>query len=226
MARSTKKLEPRKAVYVFWEGESEEAYSKYLRQHYTKNAGIQTHREKGTFATASAYFRGNQRFKEILEELDELWFFFDTEVDKGQQWKDSMDLLESIRKSRRKNPITIRLLMTSCCVEYWFLLHYNKIAPAMATPADKERLLGELKKIVPNYKKGDQDATNQIAQNYLTAIQNGKWTLERLKGDGMPAVDAGRDEWLFSGTHTFTTVHEALEWLESLTTLNTVNGAE
>ncbi len=218
MARAIKKREPIKAVYVFWEGESEQAYTKFLRQHYLKNAVIQAHHEKGTFATANAYFRGNQRFKENLEELDELWFFFDTEVEKGQQWKKSMALLDGIKKSRKKNPITIRLLMTSCCVEYWFLLHYKKTAPSMATPADKERIMEELKKQVPNYRKGDFEATNRIAQNYLTAMQNGRWTLERLKGDGMPQDGAARDEWLFSGTHTFTTVHEALEWLESLTT--------
>lgn len=226
MARLTKKREPIKAVYVFWEGESEEAYTKFIRQRYLKKAGIQAHREKGTFATASAYFRGNQSFKETVKELDELWFFFDTEVEKGQQWKDSMNLLAEIKKSRRKNPITIRLLMTSCCIEYWFLLHYKKTAPSMATPADKERILEELKKQVPFYKKGDQEATNQIAQNYPTAIQNGKWTLERLKDDGMPDAGAGRDEWLFSGTHTFTTVHEALEWLESLTTLQASGGSQ
>ena len=50
----------------------------------------------------------------------------------------------------------------------------------------------------------------------MTAIENGRWTLERLKDEGLPENEEQRNRWLYKGTHTFTTVHEALEWLLSL----------
>ena len=49
----------------------------------------------------------------------------------------------------------------------------------------------------------------------MTAIENGRWTLERLKDEGLPENEEQRNRWLYKGTHTFTTVHEALEWLLS-----------
>lgn len=127
-----------------------------------------------------------------------------------------MRFLEGILRTRKQNPIKIRLLMTTCCVEYWFLLHYKKQAPALASPADKEKMLKELQKFVPTYQKGNDAATAEIAENYPTAIENGQWTLELLKGDGMPEGDKERDPWLYKGTHTFTTVHEAIEMLVQL----------
>ncbi|MDD2980960.1 MAG: RloB domain-containing protein [Hespellia sp.] len=221
MARKTKNMQTKKTIYVFWEGESEEAYSRYLRRTFSNCAGIQVHREKGTFATARAYYRGNVKFHGDVEELDEIWFFFDTEMEKGNQWEENFKCLKDIIASRkRRNPIRIRLLMTSCCIEYWFLLHYERTAPAMAMPADKERILKSVQVYNPSYEKGDYAAAADIAQRYDTAIENGKWTLERLKADGMPERAGGEnkesDEWLFKGTHTFTTVHEAVEMLLEL----------
>lgn len=216
MPRAVRKLSPKKAIYVFWEGESEEAYMKYIRREFTSKAVLALHREKGLFATAGAFYRGNQRFRSDLPELDEIWFFFDTEIEKGSSWDDNMRFLEGILRARKQNPIKIRLLMTTCCVEYWFLLHYKKQAPSLALPAGKEKMLKELQKFVPAYQKGNDAATATIAENYPTAIENGRWTLERLKDDGMPEEDKERDPWLYKGTHTFTTVHEAIEMLVQL----------
>ena len=213
MARQVNRRPPKKTVYVFWEGESEEAYVKYIRKTFAQRANIISHREKGTFSTAKAYFRGNKSFQNMLPELDEIWFFFDTELEKADQWDNNMECLKNIIKSRKKNPVIIRMLMTSCCVEYWFLLHFEKRAPAMATPADKEKVLQDLRRYVETYEKGDYETTAIIAQQYENAIPNGRWTLERLKDDGLPDDPMERDKWLFAGTHTFTTVHEALEML-------------
>jgi len=224
VARNTKILQPKKAIYVFWEGESEEAYAKFMSRRFLDSASIHGHREKGTFHTAQAYFRGNKRFKDDIKELDEIWFFFDTEVEKGGQWNEYMKCLKRIIASRRKNPVRIRLLMTSCCMEYWLLLHYEKTAPAMATPADKVRLLKVIESRNESYEKGNYIATAKIAEMFPAAIENGRWTLERLVDEGMPERTLDdtkeRDEWLFQGTHTFTTVHEALEMLLSLPKLN------
>lgn len=216
MARTIKHQPTKKAVYVFWEGESEEAYTRYIRKAFEQCASIMPHREKGTFATAKAYYRGNKRFHSILPELDEIWFFFDTEIEKANQWDENMKCLENILEARKKNPVKIRLLMTTGCVEYWFLLHYEKRAPSIITPADKERIEQEIRRYVPAYEKGDYETTAIIARCYEKAISNGRWTLERLKSDGLPDDPTERDKWLFLGEHTFTTVHEALEMLIKL----------
>lgn len=103
MARKTGFLTPRKAIYVFWEGEREEVYTKYLKKFFSNKATIFIHGEKGTFHTA---------------------------------------------------------------------------------------------------------------------LRNGKWVLERAGKDSMPKRSPDNtfesDRWLFKGTHTFTTVHEALEMLINL----------
>lgn len=216
MARVSKNRSVKKTVYVFWEGESEEAYSRYLKNAFDHSAVIRCHRESGTFVTAKACYRNDKKFKSDLEEYDELWFFFDTEIEKGNQWDENMKCLKDIIASRtRRNPIKIRLLMTTGCIEYWFLLHYRKTAPQIVTAADKERVLDEVRKEQPNYKKGDYPSTSAIAEKYMTAIENGRWTLERLKDEGLPESEEQRNRWLYKGTHTFTTVHEALEWLLS-----------
>ena len=220
MARRTKIRQTKRAIYVFWEGESEEAYSKYLKNLFSGKSTIRIHSEKGTFSTAKAFFRGNIRFKNDVSELDEIWFFFDTEVDKGNQWDESMRCLEDIIRSRRSNPIKIRLLMTTGCIEYWLLLHYERVAPTIVTPADKDRIKGRVKNHVPLYEKGDYDSISLIASQYQTAVENGKWSLTRLNQDGMPQRTEENtmesDKWLFKGTHTFSTVHEAIEMLCSL----------
>ena len=216
MARVSKNRSVKKTVYVFWEGESEEAYSRYLKNAFDNRAVIRCHRESGTFVTAKSCYRNDKKFKSDLEEYDELWFFFDTEIEKRNQWDENMKCLKDIIASRtRRNPIKIRLLMTTGCIEYWFLLHYRKTAPQIVTAADKERVLDEVRKEQPNYKKGDYPSTSAIAEKYMTAIENGRWTLERLKDEGLPESEEQRNRWLYKGTHTFTTVHEALEWLLS-----------
>lgn len=215
MARKVQQRQTKKAIYVFWEGESEEAYSKALKNIFSNQAAIKSHREKGTFDTARAYYRGNRAFQNSMPEFDELWFFFDTELSKADQWDKNMKCLKEIIASRRKNPIKIRLLMSTGCVEYWFLLHYERVRPAIATPPEKERVLKEVQKHVPSYEKGDQKSTEEIARNYPAAVENGRWTLECLKREGMPEGEE-RDQWLFQGKHTFTTVHEALEMLMAL----------
>ena len=216
MARKVQQRKVKKAIYVFWEGESEEAYSKSLKRMFADQAVIKPHREKGTFDTARTFYRGNRAFQNDLPEYDELWFFFDTEISKADQWERNMKALKEIIASRRKNPIRIRLLMSTGCVEYWFLLHYERVRPAIASPAEKERMLGKVQGYVPSYFKGDQKATDEIAANYARAVENGRWTLECLKAEGMPENEEQRDKWLFQGKHTFTTVHEAIEMLMAL----------
>lgn len=220
MPRRILKKNPKKAIYVFWEGESEEVYTKCIKETFSKSATIYTHREKGTFSTAKAFYRGNTKFRENLPEYDEIWFFFDTELDKANQWETNWEYLEEVLAAKHPHDFRIRLLMTSGCVEYWFLLHYEKVAPVIISPADKGRVQEQLKTYVPTYQKGDYQSTQMIAEQYEKGIINGRWSLDRLIPDGLPQkrgkVRDPRDHWLYKGEHTFTTVHEAIEYLKKL----------
>ena len=127
-----------------------------MKNTFDRSAVIKCYREPGTFVTAKSCYRNDKKFKINLEEYDEVWFFFDTEIEKENQWDENMKRLKDIIASRpRRNPIKICLLMTTGCIEYWFLLHFRKTAHQIVTSADKERVLEEAKKEQTNYRKGD-----------------------------------------------------------------------
>lgn len=212
MARKIKPL-----VFVFWEGESEQAYSKYLKTAFEDVAVIRFPTNPGLFLEAKNMFKNNPKYRNYAEVTDEIWFFFDTELEKTTHWDRNYKIIKELRKLR-KSQIKVRLLMTTACVEYWMLLHYERTAPAIVSLADKERIKNRVKRHVPLYEKGDYQTTCEIAKNYETAIENGKWTLISLQDDGLPTMEETdeRNCWLFQGSRTFTTVHEAVEFLVKL----------
>lgn len=212
MARKIKPL-----IYVFWEGESEQAYSKYLKKTFEDVAIIKPYSGKGLFSTAVNAFNNSPRYANSKDATDEIWFFFDTEVTNADQWKANHKAINKLRKLR-KTHIKVRLLMTTACFEYWLLLHYERCAPGITSPEDKKRILDKVKSHLPLYRKGDEESTFTIAKQHQTAINNGKWTLEQLVAVDIPTIEDKdeRNAWLFAGQHTFTTVHEAVEYLKEL----------
>jgi hypothetical protein len=213
LARKVKPL-----IYVFWEGESEQAYTKYLKSAFEDVAVIRFPSNSGLFAEAANMFKNNPKYRNTAEVTDEIWFFFDTELEKASHWERNYKIIKNLRKLRKPGRIKIRLLMTTACLEYWMLLHYERTAPAIASPADKERIKERVKRYVPHYEKGNYEATCAIAKHYEKAIDNGKWTLISLVEDGLPTLEDSdeRNCWLYQGTHTFTTVHEAIKFLIEL----------
>lgn len=212
LARKIKPL-----IYVFWEGESEQAYTNYLKSAFEDVAVIRFPSNSGLFSEAINMFKNNPKYRNSAEVTDEIWFYFDTELEKAARWENYYKIIKELRKLRKPR-IKVRLLMTTACMEYWMLLHYERTAPAIASPADKERIKDRVKRHVPLYEKGDYDSTCEIAKNYETAIKNGKWTLISLVNDGLPTLEDtdNRNCWLYQGAHTFTTVHEAIEFLIEL----------
>ena len=71
---------------------------------------------------------------------------------------------------------------------------------------------------MPGYAKGNWDTISKIATLYPEAMKNGKKTLENLRADGLPTLDDTdeRNRWLHQSSRTFTTVQEAIEFLEGL----------
>ena len=61
--------------------------------------------------------------------------------------------------------------MTKGCIEYYFLLHYEKTQPLIVSVKDKEKVLKLLStKYCPGYEKGDKDTTWEIAEHYEIAV--------------------------------------------------------
>lgn len=215
MARSTRTA--KKLIYVFCEGESEQCYTRFLKSHFSEVAVIQPP-IKGLFSDAQNKFEKDHSFRDAIEVIDEIWFFFDVETSDKDKWERNFKIIKKLCNLRKKPKIKVRLLMTTACVEYWFMLHYQNIAPHFSTLADKENMLHKLQQEVPTYQKGDQNSTNEIASHYSTAIKNSSLIFNKLSDEGMPTREDSieRNMWLLRSDCTFSTVQEALLFLESL----------
>ena len=157
-------------IVVFCEGESEQAYTEYLKKRFADVAVIKYPKETGLFERAESRFAKDPQYRDYAEVTDEVWFFFDVETKDVDLWNQRMKIIKKLRKLRKDPNIRVRLLMTTGCVEYWFMLHFKMYAPPLQTVAEKERVISELLEKEPGYKKGDYPSTARIAENYPTAI--------------------------------------------------------
>lgn len=207
------------AIFVFCEGESEMEYASFLKKQFADVVAIQKP-VKGLFEEAASKFEKAPKFRDYASETDEIWFFFDVDTEHGDQakWDSRLRIIKTLRKLRRKPNIKVRLLMTTACIEYWLLLHFQKTQPPIVTVADKEGMLRRLVTKVPHYEKGDHTSIFEIAQKYQVAIENGNWSMEQLKAESSPRdkSEDGINEWLYKNSKTFTNVHEAIVFLEGL----------
>lgn len=216
MAR--KLVNKKKLIFIFCEGESEQAYAEFLKERFYDVASIRYPKSTDPFSMARNKFHKDIRYKETVEVIDEIWFFFDVEESDYGKWTERYAIIQELRKMKRRPNIRVRLLMTTTCVEYWFMLHYQMFAPAISTVPDKERIRHLLETRMSGYKKGDKDTINKIAEHYPIAVQNGSRTLHNLLSEGLPTLEDtdDRNSWLYQSSKTFTTVQEAIVYLESL----------
>lgn len=208
-----KKIKP--LIYLFCEGESEIEYGKCLKERFSDVAVIMKP-VKGLFSEAESKFKKEARYRNKIEVTDEIWFFFDVDHDQAGRWSAIQKVIQTLRKLRKRPNIRVRLLMTTGCVEYWYLLHYEKVRPSIQSQAEKDRVMALLKRHNPAYVKGDTVTTGEIAKSMDAAVRNGTWTLQEV--EGLPTLEDGdrRSQWLYQCGLTFTTVQEAIEYLESL----------
>ncbi len=216
MPRQVKNTKP--LIYVFCEGESEQAYTDFLKKQFEEVAVIKRPKSTGLFHEAESLFKNNPKYKNSVEVTDEIWFFFDVEKEDVGKWKGRLSIINKLRKMRKKPNIRVRLLMTSGCIEYWFMLHYKMYTPPLQTVAEKERVIAELKRKEPTYFKGDPISTCKIAYNYPTAVINSEKTVKNLMGEGLPGLEDTdiRNQWLCTNCKTFSNVFEAIRYLEGL----------
>ena len=210
--------ESKKYIVVFCEGESEQVYMDFLKKEFRDVAVIKRVNTTGLFAEADRIFRNNKKYIDNAEVTDEIWFFFDVETKDADSWDVRMRIIKRLRSLRKKPGIRIRLLMTTGCIEYWLMLHYRLFAPPVLTVPEKEQMLRQVIKEEPTYKKGNYIATARIAQHYPTAVKNAGIVLQNLLKEGMPGLEDTdeRNLWLCKNCRTFSTVQEAVSFLESL----------
>ncbi len=211
--RNTKPL-----IYVFCEGESEQAYTDFLKKKFADVAVIKRPGTTGIFEEAEAKFSKDSKYRDSAEVTDEIWFFFDVEQTDVSKWDARYKIIKNLRKLRKNPNIRIRLLMTTACIEYWLMLHYQYYVPKLESVADKERVLAELIKKEQYYQKGDSASTERIASRYPTAIENAEKTVRNLLSEGMPGLDDTdeRNKWLYTNCKTFSNTFEAIRYLEEL----------
>lgn len=216
MPRLTKP--PKPYIVVFCEGESEQAYTAFLKKEFREVASIKCSRHTGLFEEADSKYKKDPSYRDYADVTDEIWFFFDVETKDISSWDARMKIIKRLRSLRKKEGIKVRLLMTTGCIEYWFVLHYEMYTPPIQTVAEKERVLTKLLMKEPHYKKGDEAITAKIGQNYPTAVQNAKQTVSNLLQQGLPCLEDTdeRNRWLCQKCMTFSNVYEAIDYLSSL----------
>lgn len=216
MARKLKKSKV--SICVFCEGESEQAYTDFLKSKFQDVAVFKRPSSTGLFDEADNRFKKDPKYRDYADVIDEIWFFFDVEEKDIDNWGKRLEIIKRLRRLRKKPQIRVRLLMTAGCIEYWLMLHYRLFAPPVLTVPEKEQMLRQVIKEEPTYKKGNYAATARIAQHYPTAVKNAGIILQNLLKEGMPGLEDTdeRNLWLCKNCRTFSTVQEAISFLESL----------
>ncbi|MCI6090394.1 MAG: RloB family protein [Solobacterium sp.] len=180
---------------------------------FHNNAILNIHNKTGLFMTADKAFNERGAYFNDVFDVDEIWIVFDTEKELHPCLNDNWEITKSLRK--RCKYADVKLFMTKGCIEYFFLLHYKKARPLIATPQDKMKLLTQLasKEYCSGYKKGDKFTTWKIAENYKTAIENGNWSLKQISNEtaGLNSDEVLRK--LYFTDSTFTNTHQAVEHL-------------
>lgn len=216
MARKLKKSKV--SICVFCEGESEQAYTDFLKSKFQDVAVFKRPSSTGLFEEADNRFKKDPKYRDYSDVFDEIWFFFDVEEKDVDNLSKRLEIIKRLRRLRKKPQIRVRLLMTTGCIEYWLMLHYRLFAPPVLTVPEKEQMLRQVIKEEPTYKKGNYIATARIAQHYPKAVKNAGIVLQNLLKEGMPGLEDTdeRNLWLCKNCRTFSTVQEAISFLESL----------
>ena len=156
-------------------------------------------------------------YRDYKEVINEIWFFFDVETKDIDKVNERYQIIKRLRKFGRNKNTRVRLLMTTGCIEYWFMLHRRYYTPSLQTTAEKEKVISDLKLEEPLYKKGNREITAKIAKDYPIAVKYAKKTLARLLDEGMPCLEDTdiRNQWLLRKCMTFSNVFEAIEFLEN-----------
>lgn len=146
--------------FIFCEGESEEAYIKYLRSTYRLPIEIDT-KVAGNRITDK--YISNYKKQKTIHPKDKTFLMYDCDVDA---------VIQKIQ--RIKN---VRLLCSNPCFEFWYLLHCHKQAASLTS----DNCISKLRVYIKHYKRGilDDKLKSKIIENQNKAISRAK-TLEEF----------------------------------------------
>ena len=153
----SKKIRPK--YWVFCEGQSEDAYVSFLRSKYrsptvivSKVAGCQI---KESYISKCKKEQGGGHPK------DKTFLFYDG---------DRQDVLNNLAKINHTS-----MLITTPCIEYWFLLHYRECTNIMTSDV----CANKLKEVNLEYKKGKINKLlyESLDNNIEKACERAKKTL-------------------------------------------------
>lgn len=211
----------RRYVFAYYEGEgSEKAYLDFIRTRFRDVVIVA--KKKGFFPeTDNDLDKVGSELNKKWDNLDEIWFFFD--IDPGtlmdgtqSSWKKFQSVINKIHS--RSSKIKIRILMTTGCIEYWFLLHFEQTQPVMDGLPFKERMLNQLRKYVPQYTKSGAEVIQKFADSKMEdAIINGQRVMRSVERN-IKLTKTNRDRQLYISGATFSNVYETLEVLKTLQT--------
>lgn len=103
MSRQFRKKKP--LIFVFCEGESEQAYTQFLKEQFEDAAVIRYPRHPGLFSFALDKFSKDARYRNNAEVTDEICFFSMWRKMTGTSWKNGGASSERCEKSG-KGPIS------------------------------------------------------------------------------------------------------------------------
>lgn len=87
MPRQLKRKKP--YIVVFCEGESEQAYTDFLKKEFKDVASINAPVLLDFSKKADSKFKKDKSYRDYAEVTDEIWFFFDVETKDVQKWGQS-----------------------------------------------------------------------------------------------------------------------------------------
>jgi hypothetical protein len=202
LARKSPKRNPKLKVLIVCEGQKTEPnYFMELRDHYELNStfikitGDCGSSPKSVIQHAQKIFKLSQGDN---DPYDKVYCVID---------KDCHSDYEAVRnKIYNLHPKGVFVLINSVpCFEYWLLLHHQYTTAAYSPlPGNSvaNQVLGQLKKFLPLYSKGQQDLFKQLLSLLSKAIINSKSALEaaNISGTDMPS----------------TNIHKLVEFLQDL----------
>ena len=95
MPRQLKRKKP--YIVVFCEGESEQAYTDFLKKEFKDVASIRRPGSTGLFEDADSKFKKDKSYRDYAEVTDEIWFFFDVETKDIQKWDSRLTIMKRLR---------------------------------------------------------------------------------------------------------------------------------
>ncbi len=87
----------KKVIYVFCEGESEQAYLHFLKDAFHDVAVLKYPKSTGVFEFALDKFTKDSKYRNNIDVVDEIWLFFDVEISEQDKWEKRYEIIKQLK---------------------------------------------------------------------------------------------------------------------------------